>query len=153
MHGLELEAKLPLTLLKAAWPAVALRGSVSRNWSTVDQVPGPGNRVAQQVPLQATLAADYAYQAWTLGGSIVFRQGTWTHVTASQRALTVNRRDLDLYALWKWNAKQQIRLTLGNLLRQDDVSASQFARASGSTTRTTSVPGHASVRALFEHTF
>jgi hypothetical protein len=58
-----------------------------------------------------------------------------------------------LYALWKWNAQQQVRVTLGNLLRQDDVSASQFRSTSGSTTRTTTVPGYASIRALYEHKF
>jgi outer membrane receptor for ferrienterochelin and colicins len=75
VRGLELEARLPLTLLQSAWPAIELRASVSRNWSTVDQVPGPGNRVAQQVPLQATLAADYAYRFWTVGASLILRKG------------------------------------------------------------------------------
>ena len=75
VRGLELEAKLPLTLLNAAWPAVELRASVSRNWSRVGQVPGPGNRVAQQVPLQATLAADYAIQSWTMDAARLIRAG------------------------------------------------------------------------------
>lgn len=153
VRGLEFEAKFPLSLLKAEWPAIDLRGSLSRNWSTVDQVPGPDNRVAQQIPLQATVGADYAFATWTAGGSFVYRKGTWTTVTMAQRSLTVSRRDLDFYALWKRNSHQQIRFTLSNLLSQGDFSASQFVAVTGNTTRTINVTGHISVRALFEQKF
>jgi outer membrane receptor for ferrienterochelin and colicins len=153
-RGLEMEAKFPLKLLNADLPAVELRGSLSRNWSSVEQVAGQNNRMAQQVPLQASLSLDYSFGALTTGGSFVFRKGTWTTVTAAQSALTVNRRDLDLYALWKLNLKQQIRLTLANLLKSDDISASQYRMVAGSTaTRTTTQAGNASLRALFEHKF
>lgn len=40
-------------------PALDLRLNVSRNWSTVDAVPGPDNRLAQQTPLSGTVGADY----------------------------------------------------------------------------------------------
>ena len=153
-RGLEVEAKVPLKLLNADWPAVELRGSLSRNWSRVEQVPGPHNRMAQQVPLQVSLALDYASGALTTGTSFVFRQGSWTTVTAAQSAVTAYRRDLDLYALWKLNPQQQIRLTLANLLKSDDISTSQYRTVAGSTaTRTTIQAGNASLRALFEHKF
>ena len=151
VRGLELEAKFPLTLLNASWPALDLRGSLSRNWSTVDQVPGPDNRVAQQVPLQVSLAADYAFTSWTTGVSVVLRQGAWSALTATQRALAASRRDLDAYALYKLDAQQQIRFTVGNLLGQDDLTASQYNTAAGQATRTTSAPGYVSIRALYEH--
>lgn len=152
-RGLELEAKFPLTLIQPQWPAVQLRGSVSRNWSSVNNVPGPDNRIAQQIPLQVSLSADYAFGEITTGGSFVFRQGVWSTVTAAQRTLTVNRRDLDLYALWKMDGKNQLRITLGNLLRAGELTANQFRTTQEILTRTTDTPGSASVRVLFERKF
>lgn len=153
VRSVELEAKFPLTLLKSGLPAVELRGSLGRHWSSVDQVAGPGNRVSQQVPLQASLSADHTIGPVTAGASFIFRKGAWTRVTAAQSRFTVNRRDLDLYALWKLNARQQLRITVGNLLAEDNITGGQFLTANGSTTRTTIIPGHVSVRALFEHKF
>jgi outer membrane receptor protein involved in Fe transport len=152
-RGLELEAKFPLTLLKASFPAVEVRANLSRNWSSVDQVPAPGNRLAQQIPLSASLALDYSYGALTTGGSFIFRQGAWSRVSAVQSAGTWNHRDLDLYGVWKLNARQQIRVTLGNLLAEDIIAASEYTDAAGTIRRTTIDPGHASVRALFEQKF
>lgn len=57
-RGLALEAKLPLKLLIDTPLALDMRASVSRNWSSVDAVPGPDNRLDAQTPLSATLGAD-----------------------------------------------------------------------------------------------
>jgi outer membrane receptor for ferrienterochelin and colicins len=66
-RGLELEAKFPLkAVMKDALP-IDLRASISRNWSTVDSVPGPNNRLDSQTPLSATLGADYKNGAFTTG--------------------------------------------------------------------------------------
>jgi outer membrane receptor for ferrienterochelin and colicins len=43
VRSLALETKLPLKTIGIAWP-VELRANLSRNWSTVASVPGPGNR-------------------------------------------------------------------------------------------------------------
>lgn len=152
-RGLELEAKFPLNLLSKNWPAVELRSSLSRNWSSVDQVPGPNNRVAQQVPFQSSFSADYSVGALTTGGSFTFRRGAWSNVTAAQSTFTITRRDLDLYALWKLKEKRQIRVTLGNLLKADDVTANRFASDQGTLTRTVKSSGYSSARVLFEQKF
>jgi outer membrane receptor protein involved in Fe transport len=152
-RGLELEAKFPLTLLEAKLPAVEVRANLSRNWSSVEQVPSPGNRVAQQMPLSASLSLDYSYGALSTGGSFNFRQGAWSRVSAAQRAGTWNNRNLDLYGVWKLNAKQQMRVTLGNLLAEDAITASEYTDAAGTIRRTSIAPGSASVRALFEQRF
>lgn len=151
--GLELETKFPLGLVWKNAPAIEVRGNLSRNWSSVAQVAPPGNRVAQQIPLSATLAMDYTRGALTTGGSFVFLKGAWTRVTAAQSVATFNRRDFDIYALWKLNPMQQIRVTVGNVLGQDTTAASQYRTNEGSTTRTTIAAGQVSVRAIFEHKF
>lgn len=152
-YGLELEARFALTALRPSLPGVELRASLSRNWSFVDQVPGPHNRLAQQVPLQATLSADHSIGAWTTGASLVLRQGGWTQLSASQNTLAETRRDLDLYLLWKATPTEQLRFTIGNLLRRDDITATRYRSAQDTATRTIITPGLLSVRALLEHRF
>lgn len=152
-RGLELEAKLPLTLLMPNWPALDMRASLSRNWSSVAQVPGPGNRIAEQIPLQASLSADYSLGAVTMGSSFIFREGAWTTVSAAQSRFSASRRDLDLYALWKTDKQIQLRITVANLLAQDDIRASQFHDRAGSSMRTTLTPGKVAVRAWLEAKF
>jgi outer membrane receptor protein involved in Fe transport len=152
-RGLELEAKLPLTLLMPNGPALDMRTSLSRNWSSVAQVTGPGNRIAEQIPLQASLSADYSLDAVTLGGSFIFRESAWTAVSATQSRFSGSRRDLDLYALWKMDKQRQLRITVANLLARDDSRASQFHDLAGSSIRTTLTPGKVAVRALLEAKF
>lgn len=152
-RSLELESKFPLALLNADLPGVQVRASLSRNWSFVEQVPAPGNRLAEQIPLSALVSLDYSYGALTTGASFNFRQGAWSRVSADQSAGTWNRRDLDLYGVWQLNARQQMRVTLGNLLAQDTAAAKEYTDAAGTIRRTAIVPGHASVRALFEQKF
>ena len=151
--GLELEARFTLSLLAPRLPAIELRAGLTRNWSRVDQVPGPHNWIAQQVPLQATLVADYSAGAWSGGASLVLRRGGWANLTAAQSSFTNSRRDLDLYLVWKRSASDQLRLTLGNLLTAPDISASRYRTAPATATRTITAPGLLSVRALVEHKF
>jgi outer membrane receptor protein involved in Fe transport len=68
-HGVELEAKLPLT------KALDLRANLSRNWSRVDNVPGPDNRLEEQTPATANIGADYRWGQWTLGGNLNYQAG------------------------------------------------------------------------------
>ena len=152
-RGLELEARVPLALLMPAGPAVDLRASFSRNGSRVDAVPGSGNRVAEQVPLQAMLAADHTAGPVTVGGSFALRQGAWTRVTAAQSTFRNTRRDLDLYALWKMRGQSQLRMTLENALAQEDVGATAYGDAAGTTMQTRRVPGRTALRALLETRF
>ena len=134
----ELEVKFPLrAVLDAAAPAIDLRASVSRNWSQVAQVPGPDNRLDQQTPLSGNLGIDYRTPGGQLsaGGSLVFTGGGPVRITQQQYAYASPRRDLDVYALWKFNAQVQLRLAVSNLLAQEYESNAIYRDASGSTIR------------------
>lgn len=149
-QSLELEAKFPLQTVMTAAPPVDIRASVSRNWSDVKAVPGPENRILQQTPLSATLSVDYAAGPLTTGGSFMFNSAGWSRQSFTQRNYGSVRRDLDVYGVWKFTPMHQLRLSLGNLLRQDTVAATSYEGADGSTTRTTFVRGYVNIRALFE---
>jgi outer membrane receptor protein involved in Fe transport len=153
-YGLELEAKFPLKAVMEATTNLDLRASVSRNWSTVSSVPGPDNRLDGQTPLSATLGADYRNGPLTLGGSYVFKNGGFVRVSGNQVSYASVRRDLDLYALWKFDPKLQLRVATSNLLAQDTISQSSYTTPGvGTQTSRTLNPVHRSVRATLEMKF
>jgi outer membrane receptor protein involved in Fe transport len=152
-YGVELEAKFPLKAVMETTTNLDLRASLSRNWSTVDSVPGPDNRLDGQTPLSATLGADYKTGALTLGGSYVFKNGGFVRVSGNQISYQSVRRDLDLYAVWKFNPKLQLRVATSNLLAQDVISQSSYSTAAGTQTSRTLSPVYRSVRATVEMKF
>jgi outer membrane receptor protein involved in Fe transport len=150
-RGLELEAKFPLKAVIDTTTALDLRGSLSRNWSSVDSIPGPNNRLLNQTPLSATLGADYKLGAFITGGSFVFKNGGEVRLSANQVSYESVRRDLDLYALWKLNPKTQLRLAASNLLGQDYINESSYTVAGGGTQRSRTIyPGSPMLRATLE---
>jgi hypothetical protein len=56
VHTLDAEITLPLKLIWDAGAGLDARASVNRNWSRVQRVPGPHNRLDQEILLSATPA-------------------------------------------------------------------------------------------------
>jgi outer membrane receptor protein involved in Fe transport len=150
-RGLELETKFPLKAVIDTATSLDLRGSLSRNWSNVDTIPGPNNRLMDQTPLSATLGADYKRGAFSAGGSYVFKNGGEIRLSSNQVSYASVRRDLDLYALWKFSANTQLRLAGSNLLGQDYINASSYTLAGDGTQRSRTIyPGSPTLRATLE---
>jgi outer membrane receptor protein involved in Fe transport len=151
-RSLELEAKFPLSALRKGAPDLDLRASVSRNWSRVEQVPGPDNRLDQQTPLSATLGLDYRAPGGKLsaGSSFAFKSGGPVRINLNQFGYQSVRRDLDAYALWKFNPKYQLRFAVSNLLRQDFLADSRYVDGNGTLRRTSLFQGYAMVRLTLE---
>jgi outer membrane receptor protein involved in Fe transport len=154
-HGVELEAKLPLRSLYPTAPALEMRANLSRNWSNLTSVPGPNNRLDQQTPVSGTVGMDYKLDSLplTTGGSFSFQSGGPVRVSQNQYAYTIPKRSLDLYALWKFSPKNQLRVSVSNALHQDNYSESTYADASGSLRDGTVTPTTAVARALMEMKF
>jgi outer membrane receptor for ferrienterochelin and colicins len=154
-RGLEFEAKFPLTSLFATAPALDMRFNLSRNWSTVSNVAGPNNRLDQQTPFSSTLGFDYKAGSLTTGASYSFRNGGPVRVSDTQSAYTTPRRELEMYGLWKFDAKNQLRVGLTNLLAQDYITENTytFADGTGAVRRRTITPGEAQLRLTMEMKF
>lgn len=154
-RGIELEAKFPASVLMDDAPKLDLRASISRNWSRVDAVPGPDNRLDQQVPLSATLGIDYKTPDGQLstGSSFSFRNGGLARVSGTQGAYTSVRRDLDVYALWKLDPQNSLRLAVSNLLAQDYTTESIYSDANGALNRMTVANGETQFRLTVETRF
>jgi outer membrane receptor protein involved in Fe transport len=151
-HGLELEAKLPLRLLLPQAPALDLRANLARNWSRVDQVPAPYNRLENQTPLTANLGADYRWPATQLsiGGNLSYQAGGTVRQSAQLLSDTSARRELDVYGTWKASAAWQWRLSASGLLAHAARETTLYSDASGQHSRTTLSPAYATLRLMLE---
>lgn len=151
-RGIELEAKINLRELDKTAPAVDLRANLAKNWSRVDAVPGPHNHLDKQIPLSANVGADWKVQGLplTLGGSFGFQQGGLVRLSDNEITDLAVRRSLDLYGLWKIDAKAQVRVSGANLLQQDHVIDYTYFDATGSSEQTTRVDTSATFRVALE---
>jgi outer membrane receptor protein involved in Fe transport len=131
LHSLEAEVKLPLRMVSAAAAGFDMRASVTRNWSEVAAVPGPGNRLDAQMPLSANIGLDYRRDRLSFGASMAYQQGGWVRVSEAQSRHQHTRRDVDAYAAWKLDEHLQLRFTLNNILGMDSVSENVYEDASG----------------------
>lgn len=154
-RGIELEAKLPLRSMYPKAPAIEMRANLSRNWSDLDSVPGPNNRLDQQTPVSGTVGADWKLDTLplTLGGSFSFQSGGPVRISEKQYAYSIPKRSLDLYGLWKFTPKTQLRVAVANALHQDNYTESTFVEATGALRDGTITPTTAVVRALLEMKF
>lgn len=141
VRGIELEAKGSLANWLDKGPPVDIRANLVRNWSEVEAVPGPHNRLAQQTPLSANLGADWrpAGRPFTLGANLGLVRGGWARLSGTERAHTSIRRNLDAYALWKVDARTQLRLSAANLLHQDQIAYRGYQDADGGLDQYTTV--------------
>lgn len=129
LRSIELEAKLPLAALFTGAPALDLRVDVARNWSTLDAIAGPDNRLDGQLPWSANLGADYqlASRPWTLGGNLHYQAGGRSRESSQLLAWQGARRELDVYALWKLSDRLRLRISGANLLAQEERKHSLYA--------------------------
>jgi outer membrane receptor protein involved in Fe transport len=145
-HGVELEAKLPLT------KALDVRANLARNWSRVDNVPGPDNRLEGQTPVTANLGADYRWSWLTVGGNLNYQAAGPSRQSALVLTSASAKRELDLYALWKLDARTQLRVSGSNLLRQQASDTYAYTDAtSGTMRRIRLTPTQATLRIMLEH--
>ena len=153
--SLEFDAKFPVQTLYKAAPPIDFRLNLNGNWSTVDSVPGPNNRLDQQTPFSATIGLDYRMKGGevTAGGSYSFKSGGPVRISENQSRYLTPRRELDIYALWKFTPKTQFRVTLANVLRQDYSNESTYFDSFGSLRRVDTFPSSMHVRANLEMKF
>jgi outer membrane receptor protein involved in Fe transport len=154
-HSLQLETGFPLSSLFNGAPAIDVHANVARNWSRVDAVPGPDNRLDEQTPLSANLGLDYHAGRLTTGANFGFRNGGLVRVAANQTAYLNVQRDLEVYALWKLDPARQLRIAAANLLGTDMVNERGYLNLDSGAllrNRVTNV-GHPSLKVTLESRF
>jgi hypothetical protein len=121
VRGLEFEAR-------TRRGALAARLNVARNWSRLETVAGPDNRIAGQPAWSGNLGLDYGASTLPLdlGGTMSYRG----RVASRQSPLLADyggpKRRLDLYAVWKRDQKSRLRLSVSDLLHRDSYGRSVY---------------------------
>lgn len=153
VRTLDVELKFPLKAFVKDAPGFDLRASVNRNWSKVDSVPGPDNRLDQQVRLSSVLGADYREDKYSAGASFSYRTGGPVRVSEQQTVQLQARRGLEAYWLYKIRTGLQVRLALGNALGQDDIGDSRYQDVNGTSRTWSRTPASARLQANLEMKF
>ncbi len=139
--GMEIEAKLAISA------KADLRANAARNWSRLDAVPGPDNRLADQTRASVNLGMDYRpVTDWTVGADLHLEFDGPVQLTSQLRSNSGPERTLDLYGLWKMTTRSQLRVSVSNALHQDRTAQSRFEAIERSTT----TASHTQLRLLFE---
>lgn len=154
-YGLELEAKFPLRSFVKDAPNIEFRSNLSFNFSHLNTVPRPNNRLDSQTPVSANIGLDYKLDSvpLTLGGNFNFTNAGPVTISETQTSYATPKRVLDLYGLWKFSPKTSLRLSAGNVLSQDNFGANTFRNSAGSLVQSTTTPTYVVVRALLEAKF
>ncbi len=129
VHGLEFEAKGKLQALIAQAPNLDVRLGLTRNWSQVAKIPGPGNRLAQQPRMTASIGADWRIEGtnWTTGANYSFEQGGYSRNSVTSSAASPYGRKLDLYGLWEPDKSRRVRLSIINALSPTEEKRALYA--------------------------
>ena len=152
MRSLELEARVPLSAWLSTAPAIDLRANLARNWSRLDAVAGPDNRLASQLPWSANLGLDYRLARWplTLGGNVNLQGGTRTRISSALLETAGAARTLDVYGLWRFSDQLRLRVSGGNLLARARTESSTYSDDTGRMLRTVDTRGWRSWRLMLE---
>ncbi|MBJ7312558.1 TonB-dependent receptor plug domain-containing protein [Rugamonas violacea] len=150
-RGIEFDAKFPLRSLLPTVDKVDMRFNLTRNWSSVSNVPGPDNRLASQTPLTANAGLDYRFNASVSGGAnFTYRSGGPQRLSASTSSYSSVKRELDMYALWKLAPRAQLRVTAVNLLAEPATEVTRYTDSGGSLRNTAVYPFSAILRLTLE---
>lgn len=118
--GIEMDGRMPLARLYRGGPDIELRGNTTWNHSRVRDVPGPDNRIEDQVPFTASASLDYRISSrWSSGLAYTHRSGGRIRYSLSELDITAYRRELEAWAQYATERHGKLRLTASNLLAQD----------------------------------
>ena len=148
--GIEFDLRSPLDVGGAK---IDFRFNASRNWSRLERVPGPGNRLAGQIPLSANLGLDYrsaGSTGWALGANLAY-QGSATSRTGSGVLDERGARALvDMYWTRPVGAGWRARVSAANALGRSQVSGSGYRGLEAGERRRAVAQGHPTVRLALE---
>jgi outer membrane receptor for ferrienterochelin and colicins len=141
VRGVELDGKGKLTQVWEGAPAIDLRANFAVNKSEVDYLVGPYNRLDSQPPWNGTAGAEYRFTAMplTLGTSFTARGAGTVRISPQQVSYGSVNRQWEMFALWRFSPKLQLRLSVQDLLAQDNVTVTRFTDVTGVVTERSSV--------------
>ncbi len=152
VSGIELDAKGKLSQAWEGAPGIDMRANFALNRSKVSFLPGPHNRLDEQVPWNGTLGADYRFSPipLTVGSSFTARAAGTVRTSQSQVIYRKVNRQLEAFGLWRFSPAVQLRLSVQNILAQDTMVVNRFTDAGGTAERTSIDPRYRRFSMLWE---
>lgn len=119
--GLELEAKFRLDQFVDGALPINVRSNLSLYKSSIDGIPGPHNRLAQQPRFTANLGGDYRLKSLPLsfGASLNYTPVNTLQTTREAATRSSKKQVLDGYANWNFDTNTALRLSATNVAPQD----------------------------------
>jgi len=150
--GIEVDGKISVSSIIPSAPDIDVSFNASKNWSRVESVPGPNNRLARQNPFGGSLSITYQSHSLplTIGGAYTYEQGSVTRISRLQAAHVSSKKVLDVYGVWKFNRAVQLRLSVANVLGQYSESESTFFQQGFLQSQRTRSPTSTVMTATFE---
>jgi iron complex outermembrane receptor protein len=142
--GLETEAKFRLDQAFVGAPPVELRANLSVYRSSVDDVPGPDNRLDEQPGASANLGADYRFRGLPLsvGGNLNWVPGYRTQLDATRATTVSTKHVFDAYALWTFSPTLALRVLASNLAPPDFLGTNTVDSGRARETASTLAPSY-----------
>jgi outer membrane receptor for ferrienterochelin and colicins len=118
VRGIDVEARLAGKDIAAFLVHGELHGSVGLARSTLSDLPGPNNHLAEQLPWRAKLGGSYTLQGWPvkLGFEASFAPSDWVRNNLTERVYQSSKAALGANASWSFSATSRMTANLDNLL-------------------------------------
>lgn len=115
-ESLELSTQFPIKRFIDNAPDVDVSMSYMHFWSNVKGLPQPYNQL-NPYTYQYTMSVNYRMKdlPLTMGMNAKFQDSHWQQINLTDRQYVKTPSSLDLYGLWKFDKKSQLRLALNNL--------------------------------------
>lgn len=155
VRSVTLEASLPLSGLLAWRVPLSLTANATRNWSQVEQLPGPHNYLAQQLPFSANLALDAGNEKSTYGAGVSasLQSGSTIRSGQQQQLIRKSYASVDLYAVARLSPSARLRLSIANLAPRDARSDQIYFDASRRDVVANTSQAFATIRLFWEGQF
>jgi len=152
--SISIDTQFPLKRLIANAPELNVSFAVSKNWTSVSNLPHPDNRLSP-ITLTVNSSIDYTSKDLpvSLGASLRYRDGNPFMVSSSQRQLHQAQTNLDVYGLWKFDKKTQLRLSIDNALKRAYANGFEFYQSKFTTSKIETKAPYRLIRLNFEHNF
>lgn len=152
--NVSLDTQFPLKRFIATAPELNVSFSVSKNWTSISNLPRPDNRLTP-ITLTANSTIDYTSKDLPLSfsASLRYRDGKPLLMSQRQRELHQSQTHLDVAGLWKFDKKTQLRISIDNVLKRAYANGFEFYEREFTTTRIDTQAPYRLVRLNFEHSF
>lgn len=154
-YGIELDTKFPMKLWAPDAPDIEWRANFAFNFSNVDNVRGPHNRLDTQIPITVNLGVDYKVSGHPLrfGANFNFQSGGVVHLSNQQRLYSSYKRNLDYFALWSLDHATQLRVSVSNALHQPSFDQGWYEDDARTIQRTSTNESRPSIKLNLERRF